>query len=75
MQILNVKKEAPKLLKDWIWEGLGLHLGGSWDGLGVLLATFGRFLVVFRCCSKPICFKHKSKMGLKMPFGSMLPRF
>ena len=34
MQILNVKKEAPKLLRKWTWEGLGLHLGEVWDSLG-----------------------------------------
>ena len=27
--------------------GLGLHLGGVWDGLGRLLGTFGRFWTVF----------------------------
>ena len=34
-------------LPNLIWEDLGLHLGGGWDGLGRLLATFGRPLVVF----------------------------
>ena len=43
MQILNVKKKAPKWLQNWIWEGLGLRLGGIWDSLGGLLGTFGRF--------------------------------
>jgi len=47
MQILDVKKKAPKWLQNWIWEGLGLRLGGIWDGLGGLLGIFGRFLAVF----------------------------
>ena len=34
------------MLKKWIWVGLGLHLGGGWDALGRLLATFGRLLNV-----------------------------
>ena len=47
MQILDVKKKAPKWLQNWIWEGLGLRLGKIWDGLGSLLSTFGGFLAVF----------------------------
>ena len=42
MQILNVKKKASKHEKTWIWEGLGLNLGGVWDALGRLLAARGR---------------------------------
>ena len=47
MQILSGKKRIPKWLQKWIWEGLGLHLGGVWDTLGSLLGTFGPILVVF----------------------------
>ena len=46
MQILNPKKNNHKYPKNWIWEGLGLYLGGGWDGLGRLFGTFGRFLIV-----------------------------
>ena len=46
MQILDVKKKAPKWLQNWIWERLGLRLGRIWDGLGGLLDTFAGFLVV-----------------------------
>ena len=31
MQIGNRKIEGKKSLKNWIWEGLGLHLGGVWN--------------------------------------------
>ena len=47
MQILDAKKEAPKWLQNWIWEGLGLRWGRVWGGLGPLLGALGRFLVVF----------------------------
>ena len=47
MQIVNRKIKAQKRLKKWIWEGLGLHLGGVWDGLGRLLGALGRLLAVF----------------------------
>ena len=47
MQILNKEKQAKKSLKNQIWEGLGLHLGVVWDGLGPLWVALGRFLLVF----------------------------
>ena len=47
MQIWIGTKTIPKYPKKWIWEGLGLHLGGVWDGLGRPLGTFERFLVAF----------------------------
>ena len=40
MQILGREQKATKCIKEWIWEGLGLHLGGGWRGLGRLLGTF-----------------------------------
>ena len=46
MQILNSKRKVENLLKKWFWEGLGLHLGGVWGGLGPLLAALGRHLLV-----------------------------
>ena len=45
--MLNVKKKVAKLLKKWIWEGLGLNLGRVWDALGRLLATLGRIEAIF----------------------------
>ena len=39
------KERAKKLLKNVIWEGLGLNLGGGWDALGHFLAILGRILV------------------------------
>ena len=47
MQILSIKKKATKCFKTWIWEGLGLYLGGVWDGLVRLLGTFEGFFAVF----------------------------
>ena len=47
MQIWDAKKEGPKWLQNWIWEGLGFRLGRVWGGLGPLLGALGRFLVVF----------------------------
>ena len=41
MHIWSGKNNAPKLLKNLIWEGLGLNLGGVWVALGRLLSTFG----------------------------------
>ena len=46
MQIWSGKIKAKKSLKNWIWEGLGLHLGGFWEGPGRLLGALGRFLAV-----------------------------
>ena len=43
----SVKIEATKSYKNWIGEGLGLHLGGVWIGLGPPLGAFGRRLAVF----------------------------
>ena len=47
MQIQNGKTKAKKSMKNRFWEGLGLHLGGVWGSLGLLLGALGRFLAVF----------------------------
>ena len=47
MQILNRKIKTKKMLKKWIWDGLGLHLGGVWDALGRLLGALGCLLAIF----------------------------
>ena len=41
LQILSCKKNVQKSLKKWIWEGLGLHFGRVWDGLGPLFGGLG----------------------------------
>ena len=46
MQDLRKKIKAKKLLQNWIWDDLGLNLGGLCDDLERLLAPFGRLLVV-----------------------------
>ena len=69
MQILDVKNKAPKWLQNWIWEGLGLRLGGIWDGLGGLLGTFGGFLAVF-WCSESAFFHASVQDGVQEAFWS-----
>ena len=44
MKILHKQNNVQKSLKNWFGEGLGLHLGGVWDGLGPLLGALGRLL-------------------------------
>ena len=46
MQICRGKMKAKKSLKNWIWEGLGLHLGGLWERLRRILGALGPFLAV-----------------------------
>ena len=48
MQFWSGEIEAKKSPKNWIWEGLGLHLGGVWGRLWHLLGALGLFLAVFR---------------------------
>ena len=62
MLIWSGKKKVPKWLKMWIWEGLGLHLGGLWRVLECLLGALGRLLAVLGA------FKIE-------PFSSMGPRW
>ena len=78
MQIYDQKKQAQKLFKNLIWEGLGLHLGGVWDALERLAATFGRILTA--CWTfQIISFKTMGQDGLQeafwMAFGSILGGF
>ena len=47
MQISSREISNKKSLQNSIWEGLGLHLGGAWDGLGRLLGALGPLLPVF----------------------------
>ena len=44
MQTSYRKIKSKKMLKKWIWDGLGLHLGGGWDALGRLLVALGHCL-------------------------------
>ena len=46
MQISYGKIRSKKMLKKWILDGLGLHLGRVWDALGRLLVALGRFLAI-----------------------------
>ena len=60
-------KQAPKLLKNLNWKGLGLHLGRVWEALGRLGATLGRILTV--CwTSKSYLFKTLVQHGLQEAF-------
>ena len=47
MQIWGGKIQVKKSRKNWIWEGLGLHLGGFGDGFGRHLEALGASWVVF----------------------------
>ena len=71
MQILNVKEKTPKHIKKWIWEGLGLNLGGGWDALGRLLAALGRLLLTF--LTFPMMFF--SSMGPRLTPRHLLDQF
>ena len=75
MQIWSGKINAKKSLKIWIWEGLGLHLGGLWEGLGPLLGALGCFLDVLWAFKNLLFLKHWSKIGSKRPSGSILAPF
>ena len=85
MQVGSCKPTGEKLHKNWIWEGLGLYLGGVWEALGHLLAALGRskgaiFRMCFRffCASQPIlrffC-DFWSQDGAKTGFGRVLEGF
>ena len=41
MQNLLRENMAPKRLKQRVWDGLGLHLGGVWAGLEPLVGALG----------------------------------
>ena len=53
------------------WAPFGRGLGQSGPSFGHLLALFGRFVGAL---NQPF-FKHRSKMGSKRPFGSILEGF
>ena len=71
MQISSSKKNVQKSQKKKFWEGLGLHLGGFWDGLGPLLATLGRLLAVFWAFKIELC----SRIGPRWAPRRLLGRF
>ena len=71
----NERMKGRISLKNWIWQGLGLHLGGVWDALGRLLgaswrsgASLGRLLIVFSGVGNPAFHKHWPNMASKRPF-------
>ena len=59
MQIWIGKMQAKKSPKNWIWEGLGLQLGGVWALFWALLGAFGPFF----WCSKFNFFQAWVSMG------------
>ena len=70
MQIWIRKIKDKKPLKNWIWDGFGLHLGGGWDALGRLLASLGRLLAVFGTFKIELF----SNMGPRWPPRGLLGR-
>ena len=75
MQILNVKKKAPKYAKKMdlgeSWARFGKGLGRSGPPFGHFWALLGRFLNVLN----EDFFKYVSKMGSRRPFGLILDGF
>ena len=71
MQILGGEKKVTKCLKEWIWEGLSLHL----EGVGTVWAVFSALFDCFCDALNPSFFKYGSRMRSKRPFGSILGRF
>ena len=53
------------------WAPFGMGLGRSGPSFEHFWALFGNFLEVL----SPPFFKHRSRMGSKRPFGSILGRF
>ena len=63
------------MLKKWIWDGLGLHLGGGWDALGRLLDTLGRLWAIFWAFNIELCtalVQDGLQEGFWIDFGSIL---
>ena len=61
---------------------LKMNLGGSWalfgNGLGRSGPSFGHFWMLFGHFLEvlnPLFFKHRTRMGSRRPFGSILGRF
>ena len=71
MQIWSGKDNVPKLLKKWIWESLGHHLGGVWEVLGPLLGALGGSLGALGSLLRVI----GAKTSSKRPFGWILGCF
>ena len=75
---VEVGKKNTKCSTKWIRKGLGLQLGGLWDGLGRLFGTFGRFFGVFWLFQMQLFSnmgQHGLKMGSQRPLASILGRF
>ena len=65
------KKRPQNALKN----GFGRVLGSIWEGVGTVWAVFWTLLGCFFGVLNPIFCKHRSRMGSKRPFGSILDRF
>ena len=55
--------------------GFGRVLGSIWEGVGTVWAVFWTLLGCFFGILNPNFCKHRSRMGSKRPFGSILDRF
>ena len=68
----SVKIKVKKSYKNWIGEGLGLHLGGVWGGIWSLLGPPGEFWSLFFPC---LHLEWSSKVLLEasgLDFGAIL---
>ena len=41
LQVWIKQKQTKKSIKNWVWKGLGIHLGRVWDALESLLNDLG----------------------------------
>ena len=65
------KKRPQNALKN----GFGRVLGSIWEGVGAVWAVFWTLLGCFFGILNPNFCKHRSRMGSKRPFGSILDGF
>ena len=66
-----VEKGTQNALKS----GFGRVLGSIWEGVGTVWAVFWALFGCSFDTLNPSFFKHRSRMGSKRPYGSILGRF
>ena len=75
MLISSGKKRDTNWLKKWIWEGLGLYLGGVWDALGSLLGASWPALGPSKWSFFKTLVQDKLQEATWIDFGSILEGF
>ena len=74
-QIYNTKKQVKKAFKNWLWQRLGLYLGGFGRGFGRDLETLGASWVVFGALFFMLVFGMVFKSGLGGFWARFWPDF